>query len=379
MKLKCIVTVATLLLLIGIAPSWGQQAEDPLIVVPEEGYTNMVEEDAEIIADSKRYTLINNGTETIQYRVEWSADWFTVTPDRGDIPAQSRTNIELRISPDASEMPQGVYTDTIVITNILTRVEYERDVRLDVTAEGTGAVSVIILPNEAAQAGAQWRISNVSNLWRSSGDVLTGLPPGYYTITFRAVDDYITPLDLQVTPDDMEAGQVAVFTAIYQTVALAGLKLSVPEDMTIPPDNPSVILEGAASGGEMPYEFRWSVARRPVGSGLVNFSQLTDVQTKVSAALSDPVVEGNYEILLQATDSDGRIVADTVTIKVDEEAPGDTEDEEPPMDTDEPSDQDGEGPIVPDVPSCAPMTMPMLGLALCGIGLLGVLSRRKHT
>ena len=155
MKLKWMVPAVALLLWIGVCPSLGQQTDD-LLVIPADGYENMVEEDGEIVADTKRYTLINNGGTTIQWKVEWEADWLTVSPDSGILPAQERTNIQLRISPDASSMPEGVYTDTLVITNILTRVEFERDVQLSVVAKGTGAISVVIIPNEA---GGQWRIT----------------------------------------------------------------------------------------------------------------------------------------------------------------------------------------------------------------------------
>ncbi len=379
MKLKWLVSVITLLLWIGVCPSWGQQEEDPLLVVPDEAYENMVEEDAEIVADTKRYTLINNGVSSIQWKVEWESDWLTASPDRGVLPAQDRTNVVLRILPMASSMPEGVYTDTLVFTNILSREQFERDVQLTVVAKGTGAISVIILPDEASSAGGQWRISNITdNLWRSSGDVITGLQPDNYTITFRDVDDYITPLDTEVSADEMESGQVTLATAIYQTVALAGFRLSVSDDQTINPDNPVFILEGAASGGSKPYEFQWSVARRPVGSGLVNFALLTSVQSKVSTSLGDPVVEGNYEILLSATDSDGRLTAENITITVDESAPKDEEEEEEPtIDTDIPSEEDDDEAIVPNLPACAPMAVPMMGMILLGLGFLGVVSRRR--
>ncbi|MBN2310387.1 MAG: M6 family metalloprotease domain-containing protein [Candidatus Hydrogenedentes bacterium] len=58
-------------------------------------------------------------------------------------------------------------------------------------------IAVFIVPEAAVLAGAQWRLD--AGAWRDSGDVITGLSPGTYTVSFSDVTGYNTPADELIT------------------------------------------------------------------------------------------------------------------------------------------------------------------------------------
>jgi len=71
----------------------------------------------------------------------------------------------------------------------------------DVTAtftQNTGTIRVSITPQEAANAGAQWRIVG-ENTWRNSGTIKSSVPYGTYQIEFSIITGWITPSNKDVT------------------------------------------------------------------------------------------------------------------------------------------------------------------------------------
>lgn len=57
----------------------------------------------------------------------------------------------------------------------------------------TGNLKVNIYPSTVNSLGAKWRITNGSNIWRSSGYTETGLSAGSYTVEFKSVSGWNQP------------------------------------------------------------------------------------------------------------------------------------------------------------------------------------------
>jgi hypothetical protein len=82
----------------------------------------------------------------------------------------------------------------------------------------TSTLTVTVSPPEAVTAGAQWRVNNAS-AWKNSGDTITGLPAGSYTISFNEVSWWTKPCDQVVVT---EAGQTTLTTGTYAAVVMEG-------------------------------------------------------------------------------------------------------------------------------------------------------------
>ena len=74
-----------------------------------------------------------------------------------------------------------------------------------------GMVSLVILPLEAAQAGAKWRVGDGD--WLSSGEISAPLEPGIYQIAFAGVGRWMTPQSQEV---EIKAGEtVSIESAAF--------------------------------------------------------------------------------------------------------------------------------------------------------------------
>jgi len=64
-----------------------------------------------------------------------------------------------------------------------------------------GSLRVTIQPPEAVAAGAQWKATRngYDSGWRNSGETLTNLPVGEYTVTFKDIPGWTKPADQTVT------------------------------------------------------------------------------------------------------------------------------------------------------------------------------------
>ncbi|HOL17768.1 MAG TPA: M23 family metallopeptidase, partial [Bacillota bacterium] len=75
----------------------------------------------------------------------------------------------------------------------------------------SGSLRVSISPQEAVQAGARWRIAGTST-WRNSGETVSQIPAGSYTVEFRDVSGWDRPSSQKVT---VSGGQVKTISASY--------------------------------------------------------------------------------------------------------------------------------------------------------------------
>ncbi|MHC4110388.1 MAG: NHL repeat-containing protein [Planctomycetota bacterium] len=67
----------------------------------------------------------------------------------------------------------------------------ETDLGNDESLQQTGSLQVIILPQEAIDDGAQWRIDGGS--WRDSNDIAIGLTAGYHTVEYQSITNWNAP------------------------------------------------------------------------------------------------------------------------------------------------------------------------------------------
>lgn len=81
----------------------------------------------------------------------------------------------------------------------------------------TGALTVTILPAEAAEAGAQWRVDGGSP--QDSGDTMEGLAAGEHTVSFTPLSGWTVPEDVTV---EITAEETESITAEYSLQADTG-------------------------------------------------------------------------------------------------------------------------------------------------------------
>ena len=75
----------------------------------------------------------------------------------------------------------------------------------------TGSLRVIISPQGAINAGAQWRRAGTST-WRNSGATESGIPVGQYSVEFKDLSGWTNPVNLTVT---ISNGQTTTATGTY--------------------------------------------------------------------------------------------------------------------------------------------------------------------
>ncbi len=65
------------------------------------------------------------------------------------------------------------------------------------TVASSGSIRVSIVPQAATDAGAQWKLTSES-AWRNSGAIVSGLALGTYSIEFKTISGWTTPVNKQV-------------------------------------------------------------------------------------------------------------------------------------------------------------------------------------
>ena len=143
--------------------------------------------------------------------------------------------------------------------------------------EAVGSLTVTLLPQEAIDAGAQWRVG--SGDWQASGAIVTGLTPGDYAVTFKDVAGWSTPSSVTASVAD---GQTAMVEATYVEAVVVG-------SLTV-----ALLPQGAVDAG----------AQWRVGSG--------DWQT--SGATVTGLTPGDYTVVFQDVDGWSKPSAATASV-----------------------------------------------------------------
>ncbi|GMW00543.1 MAG: hypothetical protein AMXMBFR84_16800 [Candidatus Hydrogenedentota bacterium] len=88
----------------------------------------------------------------------------------------------------------------------------------------TGGVLVSLEPGAAVVAGAQWHLGD--NILRGSGEGVSGLTPGNYTVQYMPVSGWLAPESAIVT---VEAGEIVELTGMY--VIPGGIRVSIEPEL----------------------------------------------------------------------------------------------------------------------------------------------------
>jgi PKD repeat protein len=103
------------------------------------------------------------------------------------------------------------------------------------TSAKFGSLQVFIEPQEARNAGAQWRIVGRSQ-WRASGQKEDGIPVGGHKVEFSSLTGWTKPADADVT---VQENEMTTFTGVY--TSLSGTLI-----VNVDPDNASWGISGPA-------------------------------------------------------------------------------------------------------------------------------------
>ena len=106
-----------------------------LSVVPSDGFTSYGPKGGGFTPGSKRYTLANTGTASINWTVTCtpSSTWLAISPRSGTLASGASIVVQLAISKYANFLAKGTYTDTVSFTNTTNgRGNTTRPVRLTV-------------------------------------------------------------------------------------------------------------------------------------------------------------------------------------------------------------------------------------------------------
>lgn len=91
-----------------------------------------------------------------------------------------------------------------------------------------GSVRIVITPNDAIAAGAQWTVD--AGAWLDSGAIVGGLSVGNHVVSFKAAPGWVAPANLII---NVVAGQMTSTIAAYT----ASTPTPPPGQNTNPPDN----------------------------------------------------------------------------------------------------------------------------------------------
>jgi hypothetical protein len=149
--------------------------EDTPLVVPAPG---VLGNDSDVEGDPLTAVLVSgpsHGTLTLNPNGS-----FTYTPEENFVGEDSFT-----YQAYDGELYSNVATVTITVSSV----------------QHTGSLKVTIQPPEAVTAGAQWKATRngYDSGWKNSGDTLTNLPVGQYTVTFKDIPGWTKPADQTVT------------------------------------------------------------------------------------------------------------------------------------------------------------------------------------
>jgi hypothetical protein len=92
----------------------------------------------------------------------------------------------------------------------------------------TGALTVTLQPEGAISAGAQWQVDGGN--YRNSGDIVTGLTPGFHTIACKAVTGYTAPGSHSVSiTGGARAGDSETYSVVAPSTYTLTLNTSNPD------------------------------------------------------------------------------------------------------------------------------------------------------
>ena len=113
---------------------------EPLIVQPQAGFSARGLEGGPFAPDGQVYVLENPSAADFAWTSLWSAAWLEVAPNHGDLSAQTTQTVAVGLADGVLTTP-GVYSDTVVFSNLVTHGIVTRAVTVTVV-EITGELDV---------------------------------------------------------------------------------------------------------------------------------------------------------------------------------------------------------------------------------------------
>ncbi|MCR4290996.1 MAG: putative Ig domain-containing protein [Candidatus Scalindua sp.] len=149
----------------------------------------------------KDISLTINSTSTTTYTLNVSATNGTVTKTPDLASYASGSQVTLTPVPNAGYQFNGWSGDASGSADLLTiTMDSNKNITASFTTTSTqtGSIRVSIVPPEASDAGAQWKLTTEST-WRNSGTIKNNVLFGTYQVEFKTISGWITPLDKEVT------------------------------------------------------------------------------------------------------------------------------------------------------------------------------------
>jgi hypothetical protein len=138
----------------------------------------------------------------------------------------------------------------------------------------TGAISVAILPAAAVTAGAQWQVNGT---YHNSGDSVSGLAPGTYTVSFKSIAGYSAPVNQSVS---ILANQTTSATGTYSANApsIVSTPSILPGSGTYI-GNQQVTITSGTTGATIYFTTNGTTPGSGIGSQLANGGSFTLTET----------------------------------------------------------------------------------------------------
>jgi hypothetical protein len=161
-----------------------------------------------------------------------------------------------------------------------------------------GQLQVVINPQEAIDAGAQWKIKTEEN-WHNGGETVSYSPAGSYTLEFKAISGWSKPPDKSIT---ITVGQTTYESGTYEKIVFITDKESV------------IILEGGTAS------FQIKLSAQPSSDLSVIVSRVSgdsDISVQSGSSLTFTTANWNtYQTVTLAAAEDADTTNGQATIRI---------------------------------------------------------------
>ena len=105
---------------------------DDLEITPSEGLESYGEEGGPFTPNSKVYTLVNNGTASLDWTVMKTQNWLTLSATGGTLPGGATDTLLVSINVNANSLLSGIHIGSVTFTNTGSGLSIYRNVTLNV-------------------------------------------------------------------------------------------------------------------------------------------------------------------------------------------------------------------------------------------------------